>query len=668
MRIFISLFILLSTHLHALGSGYEQDHLSIKKVGILIASQKGMAMSSFGHAFIRLSEKDDWSKDDTVIEFVADNQGKGFNSIADYLKGLGVGSSFKFKLNKSKYSLVKQNYNIYENRDLTTYPILTTPENIEKFRQILSKKSEKIDSETYAFFTSNCASQVSEILKESFDTSSSSSIPIFLSSRFSEIIDEKGVVTDYSASKQRMAILRTFLSPKNLPENNFKYQNLVRQLQSENYYDRIIGFSKMLELLSKNENPALLLFLNMFIRLESPEVYEELYGYVNKLNDRNNIQMIFLDKNLELLEIRDQGTVVANPNNSMLDIKRTILKVRYAINRNKGSQDTHATTRSINIDLKPYGFTENNGQIFYNNQLVMQNFESRIFLQNSHANNILMRNEVIKIDNKRYLLPVLIIENEGNIYSYNKADIKRFDLLPFANFSSQVTGKNFILSNCLSMVSLQKILLEQVIFVPDYPKISAEENEKLLKDALDGNVIFALGFSNIHDWINYIGQDKTKNILSRFSYDLNIAGYGNLIVEYFTRNQVTAQNIETIKSALNLGVTVPVRFAVDSTQEHALLLYDIADRGDYYALAVYDPNTSINKLTDVPDLYKLNKNDNLFYADLYVPNGAKLYIDKIDIESSIRYRRNSKRKDIQKFLDFAIREKKYSFSRDVFRF
>lgn len=659
--ILFSLFISVTS----LGVGTQKIPV-IKKIGLLIASNKGAGMSSFGHAFIRISENEDWSKDDTIVEFVADDQGKGFQSIRDYIKGLGVGSSFNFKMNISKYSVVKENYNILENRDLTTYPLITTDDNRKQFYRILSQKSEKIDSENYAFLTHNCASQVSEILSETFQIDTKSSIPILLSSRFSEYIDQKNIVIDYSASSQRKNTLKIFLPLDLFPQDSVRYQNIVRQLISNNYNDRLIAFAKVLDLFALTNNQSLALFLNMYIRSENPALYGDLFKYINNPDERKNVKIITLDQDFNKLEVKDPGTIIPNPYNSNFEVEGTKLKIRYAINRNASSQDTHPTSRFIYIDLKSYGFTEDNGKIYYDKQLIFQKFNSDIFSTESHKTNILLRNEVVKRDGKNYLLPVLMIEKEGHKFTYSKANIDRTDTLPFANYSGLVANKNIILGNCLSMVTLQKILLEQVVFFPNYPKLTVDENENLLKEALRGNIVFAIGFSNINEWIKYIGENRTKAILTQLSYDLNISGYGDLMIKYFTRSQVTPENIDTIASALSLGVTVPVRFVVDEHQEHALLIYDIADRGDYYALAAYDPNVSINKLNDSIDIFKLSKKDGLFYSDLYMQSGAKLYIDKIDIETSINFKKSIQRKDMKKFLDFSIKEGRYSFTKSMF--
>lgn len=646
------------------------------RVSLLIASQTGAGQSSFGHAYLRFS-KDIFKDDDIVVELVADQAQDQNSVLMTIIKGVGLLSQkFRSKLVFSSYESVRYEMNIIQDRNLKSLPLNLSTDQISNIKLFLDSKKEFLESENYLFFTNNCASKISKVIDESIDLKVNtiySQIPIFLEKKYALLIDTNLIYLDKSASNLRKELIEKYL-PIEIKSSRYPYfKNIEQQLTNVNYIERAYGVLKLLKAkqfftkLSEESFLNIKTFILLFSQTETIRNRIEIIDLA--LKGSENIIFQPLQKQILDFPITLSGLTEYQTNNRMEvrlnDANEPIVRFFFTIMNNDESKTI--SEKFMDISIKSFGFSFSSGKLLYKiedrQEVVGYLLKSKIFNTDNLLTKVHFHAEIYSGEKWFYLIPVAILEFAPDISPgvLGTNFFKPEDAMPIKNFSNNGLG------NCMSIALMNKILFEQIKFLPDQEYLSSEKNLNLLKEALEGKFVIIPGYQNVRSLILSLDQEKLKQVISSYSYKLNISGFGSLVKAYFTREKIKPENLSDLYVSLALKIPIAMRFKVDNINvEHMILVTEIVDQGEYLELGVFDSNIAGYLPANLPDLqfvnrYTIDKKTGLFKQGSY-SKGTSIYVDRSDLSSQQIYIRAKHSAKMMNFFNHSSKLGKYSFS------
>lgn len=655
------IFVLLSSKVLA-AKREPLNTKTFKKVALLIASTKGLAQSSFGHAYLRLSSNERWTDDDIAVEFAAEIKDDKIN----FFKGIGLWENYKFASNIYPYKVIKEYHTIFENRTLTTYPLSLSQMQVEKLVESLNNVTSYIDKEYYSFFTNNCATQVTKVLDDVLNSENSFelNIPIYLKDKYARFINWDAVIIDNSSSESRLKLIEKSLPHFINQSDNIFLKNIKNQLISENIKDRYLAVLKLIKIDTFNYNELqrreIFIFLNIYSLLERRDHRLEMLKIINSKKKFKNgvLKLIPLTQNMEQLEIDPQGATRFDADDQFLIREKLFLESHYSteyIDPNKKGQ--YFRDKKM-VDLTNYGFSSSNNQIYYNgNKIAIQPSSNLLGIKEINNNSVFF-SEIVSSEDRRWLIPYILV------YLEDKSSLEPLEVnLSVSNIIGINNFRYLGVGSCLSLVLTEKAILEQVVFAKDLQRLPLQENAILLEKVIAGEFVIVPGYSNVYDWTQGIGEKKLKTILGGYQVKLN--QFLDLSFKFFTRTKLTATHFHDIETLLQLGLTIPIRFRNMATSErvdHVILVTGLSDQGDYYGLTVYDPNFGVMSTQNGSFIHKINKRTGVYHSTLYAKDGVSVYIDDLNVNKSFLFMNQKKRTDLQSVITQSVKNSKYNYT------
>ena len=170
---------------------------------------------------------------------------------------------------------------------------------------------------------------------------------------------------------------------------------------------------------------------------------------------------------------------------------------------------------------------------------------------------------------------------------------------------------------CFALVDLQKKMLENLIFLPEYPALAEDKNFQLFGQLLNDQIVVVPGYNNIREWTASL--DKKKLIKLVYTYQKkNYTSISSALNIYTEQISLNKQNLLLLKSLANRKIYTPVFFRTKSKKGHAVLVTNIIEVDEAnYLLEVYDPNSGFSK-----DIFRFNSNTNKLSSFLYGEGSA----------------------------------------------
>lgn len=265
----------------------------VESVSFLLASAKGIGQSSFGHAYLLFNMKKGNENNFPTVEFYTETDG----TLSTYFRALGLGTADRNVSLSTLDKIVNVN-NMVLDRSLFSYELKLDRSIVEK---IANKINEIINSGgkmgEYKFFTSNCASAVSDIFKEA-------GVPLLgwgqeIPIQVPQLLKKNGFVKKikvYFSKSERVKDLifkNKYLLDKVVSPFTQSYFEIISS--SENFW-KILGIVSLkeeakndkLETLDQSEKRKLIIFLN------SLTLFENAVNRKMILNNQHRLKAYFL--------------------------------------------------------------------------------------------------------------------------------------------------------------------------------------------------------------------------------------------------------------------------------------------------------------------------------------------------------------------------------------
>ncbi|MGZ3775118.1 MAG: lipoprotein N-acyltransferase Lnb domain-containing protein [Pseudobdellovibrionaceae bacterium] len=586
------------------------DPKKVKYVSYMLAAASGAGQSSFGHSYLLFKSDEYVSPGDFAIEFVAAVNPSDLN----YIRGLGI-FPYDRKVILEKFNVIKKDITIAQNRDLEIYDLKLSEyqraEIVEKINKILNAGT----MGQYSFLSANCADAVSSVL---------SSIGIRLTGITSKVPTELP-----QRLKEKGMILKTtvFKSIENERLDAVeKYSGALKSLRVPKYYrsldtmfDEATETQQLFSLLLANQNKQLSVaptdidtFVSTFW-LTLPAVVKKQFknmlavpeGSV-RLNIQNTqrpfYEYIVRSANLEC---EDSGCLVAITF-SYNDQRSDFLTSKYPVK-----------------DFLVKGDKVYFGDLLIGVRLREQTPFSHDTVVAFAATPIVTKYQVNGVDIAD--IGFIIEKNLANSFS-KKAVLWNRDVISQTNTDPQHPM-------CFTILHLQQALSERVIFAPELPRLSIQESLNLLKGLLVSNSIAVVpGFANAYEFTKVIHhEDFVKEIypVHQQTYEGLMNGMG----EWFKTEALSAESLKAMSVITHeLNISVPVIFRRNNSSSevisHSILITDMRDEGDHYALSGYDPN-----YTYTDDFGTLSKATLIMHTKSY--GDVNLALEKMDLDQSV---------------------------------
>lgn len=591
----------------------------VKKISYLLASTRGLGQSSFGHAYLRFSYDDKLSQNDPVIEFVADTPAYELS----YLRGLGVGENYPIKIAKSKYSYIKTYHNHREDRDLTSYVLNLSPEQIKKVVSRLNELLKNGVEEDYSFFTKNCAAMVSKELTNTIGlkmTGIKSVIPIAIPSILNKHSLIKDTYTDYRITVQREHVIAKHLKgSENEIQAHPHLRNIKELLASKKQSDRISGFTKpqlYKDQLSKDLNRRLRMLSLQLLQYEGyvlKKYFTSAYLYNKSDFDIVKTPIHPISRKADSI-IRSSFTT--NGENVSLNVT--------ALSRKVGPKGTKNKRVKYSIPLPQLRYRDHK-IIHTDGRVISYEFNKDIHPERFHSPFLYKRVEIATTANgNKYLLPILATEKKASL---KKKVYGKKDTLAYRNGHNKGSGA------CYAHSEFVQLLQSSVIFDPSSPALTSEQNLSLVDKLHQGNIVVIPGFSDARSFTASMdGNLLAEKLRARHKEKYNFLKRS---IEYFSETDITSDNMYIIRNLLSIGITPTVFFEVKISKYasgHSIVITKMTEDDDYYYFEAIDSNWGY--LRD-KNHFRLNKKTSSFETSFYGNTELKIPAPNLEYLQSL---------------------------------
>lgn len=617
----------------------KKEH--VQSISYLLASNKGMGRSSFGHAYLRFSYNEELSDDDLVVEFVADTGNEGVNA----LKGIGIGENYKLKVHLTYYSVVKYHHTRSQDRDLTSYQLDLDQNQMHK---IVDKVNDYLNDDSgkeYAFFNANCARFVSESLNAGIDLELKgvrsvipTSIPHLLKSR-DLVISE---FTDDRLSTQRKEIFDLY-SRGLFDRTDLNFINLKDQLTSNDLNQRLFAYYKLHTYRSsftRTKQRKINLLASKLLLIESSGFQSFFLAYFNNSIEKMNA---LEQPPISLSNMQRPKILKVSFDH---DGEKVFLKVKMRYRSQLISNRKHPITRSHSFQLKDMVYRD--GKIFNSsNQVISYKFSKKSLDREFYTPHTYLNAEIVKSNRKKYLKVHILLEDSTQVVAPKNLD--QNDILAIENFDNDKGGV------CLAHSELTQLLNTQAFYLPEETPLTEEENISLINDLLLGKLVFVPGHANALEFTSSIPPEMLKSIIkqrqsARFSFK-------DRFFDYFKETKISNSNFYNLKNLLALQLK-PIIFFVPEGKRgiaHSITITSIQDVGDFYELTAIDPNFGF-----VEGHFRFNKLTSKLETSFYGTTEAVLY--PLNLEDAAIKKSVFKETETVKLLKNVIKNKDvYSF-------
>lgn len=609
---FISIFLVLSCQIAFSTETLPND---ITKIALVIGSPKEAIESSFGHAFLRFSNKKDFDLSDWTIEFTANTPEDDIS----YLRGMGIGPSYKLNVHLSSYSQTSTGYTQAMDRDLTQYELNLTPEQIRDFTNAINDRLIHSEEDTYNFLFNNCTTIISKIIEDTTKlkiSGYSKNVPVWIPNKLKEmnLIKKETVILGNTSLRNKIIdknfdnTFEKYLNDESNFQEYYLLYNLKVQLKSYNFQDRLIAYLKLVHLVAKQKiDKEVLNFAKRLINSEIPRMKLNLLNIVNfKMEATYAFYPIEFS---DMLPLEDKDEKAPNDSRSSHqlsivkdgDQKKVIASITTIEPKLDAKSRPATIYRNYDFELKKIVIDEDFKNITLENKLV-DLLDNKFNIIGINKKNYMFYPDFIKIHGKKYLLPIFLMDNLASWSHTQTPDKWRQDNLNLLNKGTSQSA----FGNCYALAILQKQLMENAYFEPAEEKRIPSYYENLMNEALRGEKVVVPGVRSIKELSNIITEEKVQQIVS--ALNARVSKFSNLAAKWFQRDKIDPAMLEKIKHHIAHGIYPILTFvpypAVKA--EHALLVYSIEDKNDYYLFHVYDPNFGIIPKIS-PMQFKLDK-------------------------------------------------------------
>jgi len=564
---------------------------NVKSISYLLASDKGYGRSSFGHAYLRIGLKDQLSQDDITLEFVADVEERNLS----YFKAMGAGENYGIRVVKSNYKKIKRTHIMQEDRDLTSYVLDLTREQIVKMVNRINGILLSGANKKYSFFTSNCADIVTDILNSGLDRPISgikSVIPNQIPSILQNLKIIKDQVNDDGKTKLRVSkvneLFPEFLEKSNLLEE----KNLKDLLSSASLTDRTRAYYRIL-LIRENQNLIDSLKITSLVTsmlvFESPAVKSHLIELFStrksKVQEFSKIRFRFASR-------------------KKVRIKRTRFitkgsKVYIEVVTEQSSERKYSFKLN-NLKYKDGKITNKSGQV------ISYKFNKHLYKDEFYHPSTLIMTSIVKEKGINYLTSLLLTEKDSfrtkTISEYDEEDEIAYRNGDFPNVG---------MGMCYAHSELSKKLKSNAIYLPNESPLSTDEAIKLVEGVYQDNIVVIPGYKNTNEFTASLPVDRLGNVMMARQMEA-YSGYKRFKA-YFGEINVNAKSIYNLENLLNTGVAPIIIFKVRGNIGHSVLVTKVTEEEDYFVFNIIDPNMTYQK-----GVYKLDKKtsklDTVFYG------------------------------------------------------
>lgn len=613
------IIILLVTSFAAQAS--EFDLSRVKKVYYLLASSKGMTRSAFGHGYLRLGEGERPSGRDYVIEFVADVPEDELSIV----RAIGFGENYQRSVVLKRYSQIMPQMNNIADRDLTSYEILLTDEQREKFLIELAHLLKEGSMDEYSFFRKNCSEAVSSLL-ESVGINAGSLRGVIPTS-LPKVLEKQGLIgnvtADLSLSGRRVQLTKKYSKTLKKVLSDLVFG--LEDLSSSDLQMRLAAFAALAEKsenLSGDELRILKTYLSSVTFLE------------NRVTRSMLIDKLTGEESFQLQEVVSQDQYV---NASFTQFSRTQSVKVSQVNFNYDGNDIWL---KFTIHIRGSNSKESPKTKYRYVKIKLENTEIR------NDSDVYLGGKFIGI-----IAPEKINENRiiathawiSDLSEYNKktrimklkAVVTSQKLHEFDGKKAQKINEGSLKNNipempmCFGLVDLQKNLLEKVIFQEDRRALSPDENLYLVSELMLGSIVIVPGFENVQEWTKSMDQAKLASLI--YSYQVqNYSSVTGAVKTYFKQKALNLEGLKLIDSLTQKGIQIPIFFETKFKIGHAVLVTGIKAKGaNEYFIEAYDPNLNSGFTKDI---FIYNSETEQLSSFLYGTNTAYLLKPNSDVD------------------------------------
>lgn len=638
----------------------------VKKIGYLLADGMGHGMSSYGHAYFRLSfsnRKNHWSREnDIVVSFSAYTGKDKYKDMANIqlLKGIGFSFgnydySYPSVITLSKYTDIMEEKNKLESRDLKTNQLKLTQTQIDNIiKEVIEIYTNKKLLKRYRFFTNNCAVLAMEVLSHStqwdistflnIDPKKPNMVPVLLESN-GYLVDGNKEIVDKGANFYRNKSINYNVDAKLFITNNTQNrefdnvlmaQNLSKQILSEKLEERILGQLKYKYLmdntsgLSSSEQSSFA-FNAKQLALQEPVLQSKKIFKI--LNDTNKFKFIPLKEDFFKL---DEGNSfpLAELDSISLIVRDGI--VHYHVVLNDGGKKT----RTKDYPSKEFSYDKDRDAIVHTSSGITL-FRTTRYINKKQVwgPGVQLFHEKVSSYNSTFVLNYLISEDLGlypdSIENYSKDKITEKDTIYLTN---RDIAKKYVVGSagaCYAMVVLQNSFLKRAYFLPQMKKLSEKENLMLVQALLEDRFVFIPGYEDVKSFTKSLNQTALSHML--LNHNAQISSRLDTILDtQIAGEAVDASNIQVLQNIVkhDLHIIISVKSNAHFVG-HMFLLTDIKEEQGRYRFVMYDPNSGKGVggqyIVDM-DSYTLYHAENWPFDTQMIPKNVNLDYDLISLQ------------------------------------
>ncbi|OFZ53406.1 MAG: hypothetical protein A2428_10060 [Bdellovibrionales bacterium RIFOXYC1_FULL_54_43] len=592
------------------------DPKRIEKIYFTLAAAKGSGRSSFGHAYLRISESDEPSLDDKVIEFVAHGE---IDSVGKYLRALGIGQALDRDISVAPYSTIIQEMNFRQLRALTNYELRLTPAQRATVVHQINKHLRAGKFGKYNFFTQNCASAVTDILKSAgisvgygFTNLTPESIP--------KALEKRGMIVsrteDLALDMRRSNLFEKYENDlrESLPEIDSIKAGLISKSQSE----RIYSFSYILSHIRERPLPSKVnSYLSAFKFLERRVIRSDLNRALKGERAIADLAFPVHRTSLTGLDETERWKIET----SELEVKDNNGKLTLAAVFRVQLQSRHQHEKRIRVTFPLTDFHVNErGEVIWQGIRVGFKTEKKLHGSEFVFDGVSFLPEFLNDKSERLLVKMRMLVNNAPVRQTKITSMDSAEMIPLRNDDPERPS-------CYGFVNLQKALLQNTLFDPFLAPLSPAESLALVADALKGKSIIVPGFKDARSWLSSLDPKAVRNVIHEYSRDK----YGSVVgavSNYFNSSKVTSEALLRIGVLARSGIYTPIFQRVSGAEGHAVLVLDVIDEGKRARVVAYDPN-----LGYVRDLFFFDKATEKLQSTVY--SEEKIFAPTLDVNQEL---------------------------------
>lgn len=571
----ISFFLMFCYGIAQASSTSSFSPSAIKKISYVCATSVGYGRSAMGHSYLRLSTGDQLSSNDLTVEFLADVEDQDLN----YLKALGILGTYRKKVVTAPFFKIAHEMNIGQDRDLFTYELDLKPEQVLAIsKQVETLVNIGFDGD-YSFLSSNCASSVSKILSiVGFD---SGPLDGNLPNKIPSLLRDRHLIakTSMDNSSTNARKLQVQLHQQLFDSISSPFIDKISdRLQAQDPMTRLstlIYLQQNIHTLTENQTQELRIFLYSYALFESPVVKEIIVKNIN-----GGRYSIIFSRREKIPSVERYSIPKIESTRLVCEEPVCFITMSIVANLNSGNS---ADTKAISYKFKSPITLQDQGLFYKGNKIGIAQGST----QNDHFENPVLFGanllSDLKVSDESYFAQAYIVIDWNDSRLWNKQDINNDQIIPLTNSYEQYPS-------CYSLVYLQKYMLENVLFMPELPKLSAQENMNLVAEMFQEKIVIVPGFKSPNEFLKSMDPLQLIQIIFQI-HDEKDRSLAASIKMLWTSSEASVEDFKYIQQITSAGISVPIIFRVGQGGEgHSFLITGVQDKGDVIELSGMDPN------------------------------------------------------------------------------